>query len=268
MRGLLLAQRGAALYDGPMEESFRGGHRHQGGSLAATAALPADRDAPWVSSKGLDIVPYPLQGLHQILLTEVDGFGILSAQGGQVQIAQDVEAVIDRDHHDVSLPGQRRPFLGRQEDGGSGRITPAMEPDEYRALPAVQARRPDIEHLAILGTLFVLELEAEVIVAGISAPVHVLTLTGLRAVNLGFLDALPRVGIRGRHETGGLGIRDPFEGINPGIVIAHDLAGSGFHDTIVSGRDGADSSDLAIVLAGAQDHQQSHRDKQRSSHVG
>ena len=251
-----------------MEESFRGGHRHQGGSLAATAALPADRDAPWVSSKGLDIVPYPLQGLHQILLTEVDGFGILSAQGGQVQIAQDVEAVIDRDHHDVSLPGQRRPFLGRQEDGGSGRITPAMEPDEYRTFPAVQARCPHIEHLAVLGTLFVLELEAEVIVAGLAAPVHILALAGLRAVHLGFPDTLPWVGVRGRHEAVGLGIRDSLEGIDPGIVVAHDLAGSGFHDAIVSGRDGADSDFLAFVLAGDQDHQESHRGEQHSSHIG
>ena len=250
-----------------MEKPFRCGHRHQGGSLAATAALSADRDAARVSSKGLDMVPYPLQGLHQVLLAQVDGLGILPAQGGQVQIAQDVEAMIDRDHHDVSFPGQRRPFLGRQEDGRSGRITPAMEPDEYRTLLAIKARRPYIEPLAVLGTLFVLELEAEVIVAGLAAPVHVLALAGLRAVHLGFPDTLPWVGVRGRHEPVRLGIRDAFEGIDPGIVVPHDLPGSGFHDTIVSGRYGADSRYLAAVPAGAQDHQDPHRGKQCSSHV-
>ena len=160
------------------------------------------------------------------------------------------------------------PFLGRQEDGGSGRIASAMEPDEYRTLPPVQARCPHIEHLAVLGTLFVLELEAEVIVAGLAAPVHVLALAGLRAVYLGFPDTLPWVGIRGRHEPVGLGIRNPFEGIDSGIVVAHDLAGSGFNDTIVSGRYGADAGYLAVVLAGDQDHQESHRGKQRSSHIG
>src|SRR3546814_14477154 len=77
----------------------------------------------------------------------------LAADVGEVQVAEDVEAVVDRDDDHVLARGE----VGAVEARPVGRAVgegAAVQPDHHRPLHAVvQTRRPDMRRQAILADL-------------------------------------------------------------------------------------------------------------------
>ena len=67
-----------------------------------------------------------------------------AADPGEIEMAEDVQAMIDADHHDIAPPRQ----IGAVGDGAVGRAEmkcAAMQPDHDGALGAIEARGPDIQ---------------------------------------------------------------------------------------------------------------------------
>ena len=106
---------GAAHHDGAMEEAVRGRRREQRAHLPAAARLPEDRDVPGVASEAFDVVPHPLQRGDHVERAGVARLGeFLSADVGKMQVAEDVQALVDRHHHDVVERGEVGPVEPRR----------------------------------------------------------------------------------------------------------------------------------------------------------
>ena len=95
-----------------MKESRGRGHAHQRGDLGAAARLAVDHHAVRIAAEVGDVVMNPLQGRHQIGHAHVDRIGVGGAADlREVEEAENVEAVIDRDLHDVMMPRHLRAFM-------------------------------------------------------------------------------------------------------------------------------------------------------------
>src|SRR5581483_341845 len=109
------------------------------------------RHVAGVAAEGSDVVAHPLQGKDGVEHAGVAAAAELRpADIGEVQVAEGVEAVVDRDYDDVVAPGQvgaAVPAFG----AGPGGETAAVQPDHYRALAAIDLRRPDVEDQAVLA---------------------------------------------------------------------------------------------------------------------
>src|SRR5262249_17810847 len=120
--------------------------------LAAAARLAEDRDVAGIAAEAFHVVPYPLQRRDHV---ERAGIARLSesfaTQIGEIEMPQDVEALVDGHDHHVVLRGE----VGAVDPGRVGRpIAEAatVVPDHDGPLAAVpEAARPDVERQALLA---------------------------------------------------------------------------------------------------------------------
>ena len=135
----------AGLRRGAMDEARGRRHAEQRGDLGAAAGLPVDHDAIGVAAEVGDILAHPLERVDQVRHANVDGVLVgRAADLGGVEEAQDVEAVIDGDLHDVVVAGHLRAFMRRELVGGAEGETAAVEVHHHWP-GAGERRRPDVE---------------------------------------------------------------------------------------------------------------------------
>ena len=90
-----------------MEQTLGRGHGHQHTDFPSAAGFAEDGHAAGIAAEGLDIVPHPAQGQDDVLHSRVAGGRVGPAeQLAQVQMAEGVQPVIDRHHHDVVTQGE------------------------------------------------------------------------------------------------------------------------------------------------------------------
>src|SRR4030095_12930569 len=138
--------------DGAMEKAAGCRRREKRAYLSATARLTEDRDILRITPEALRVVTYPLQRREHVECAGIAGLAQrFAAEVGQVQMAHDVQALVDRHHYHVVTRGK----IGAVQPGHVGGTVAepaAVVPDHDRALPAViQAARPDVERQAILA---------------------------------------------------------------------------------------------------------------------
>ena len=189
----------------------------------------------------------PLQSLDQVLLTQIHGFGVFSTKPGKVYVTKYVETMVHGNHHYVSFFCQSAAFLGGKENCRTRVIASAVEPYEHRPFLAVQGRCPDIEFLAFLGHLLVLEFKSEVVVGRLAAPSHILALHCLGAIRLSLEHIVPSGRVRRRHEAFRLSIRHSLESVDTCIVVPHNTAVGGLDNAVLPRGEGA--FDVAFLFA-------------------
>ncbi|MNM77606.1 hypothetical protein D3C81_894660 [compost metagenome] len=97
----------AAHGPGAVEQSLRCRHGHQRGDLRATTGLAKYGDVVGIAAEFDRVLTYPVQRLDQIELADIAGIGqCLAAELGQIQVAEQVEAMVDGDDHHVAAPAQ------------------------------------------------------------------------------------------------------------------------------------------------------------------
>ncbi len=144
--------RGAALDHGAVEQAARRRHRQQDADLPAAARLAEDRDIAGIAAERLDIVAHPFERGDEVEHPGIAGMRVaLAADIGEVQKAEDVEAMVDADHDDIAAPRQVGAVGHRAVARAVGEGA-AMQPDHDRPLRAVaDAGRPDVQRQAILA---------------------------------------------------------------------------------------------------------------------
>ena len=135
----------AAHVDSLRVQTVRGGGLQQGGYLGAAAGLAEDRNIGRVSAEPFDVVPDPPEGGDNVIRAGIGGVGIFLPEIGQIEVAQDIQAVIDGHHHHIPQAGHVRTVIGGLLDGGTGLVAAAVEPHQHRPGAAVQPRGPDVQ---------------------------------------------------------------------------------------------------------------------------
>ena len=142
-----------ALLDGLVEQSLRSRHRQQRGNFRAAAGVAEDRHVVRVPAELRDVIPHPAQPRDKIKLADIGRGRACRHEIAEIEIAEEIEPVVDRHDHDVVTIGQPQPFrkaIGARAD----RQAAAMRPEHHRALAAVvEARCPDVEDEAILALI-------------------------------------------------------------------------------------------------------------------
>ncbi len=121
---------GAALRNCPVEEALCGGHGEKGRGRHAARGLAEEGDVVGVAAEGRDVRRDPAKRRDLIELARVR-IGIVGAQ-----VAEESEAVVDRDQHDVVSSADCGAFVERLR-AGSGHEPAAMDPEEHGALRIV-----------------------------------------------------------------------------------------------------------------------------------
>ena len=221
-----------------MEKAFCRRHGEEGGDFAATTRLSADCDIGGVTAEEGDIVTHPFQSFDYILLSQINGLGILASESAQVQIAEDIQTVIDIDHHHISFQGEGTALITRQVMAGAAGIAAAVYPDEYRALlRVIDTGGPYVQHLAGFVHRLQVELVAEAIV-GLGVAVVVKQSLGLGAlgtVQFALSDAFPAVGSLRRHEALSLGVAYSLEGVYGAVEVTFDSTVDGVDPGVFTG---------------------------------
>ena len=181
--------------DGLVEQALGGGHAHQCADLAAASGLAEDRDIGRVTAERLDIVPDPLQCLHDVEHADHSGVFVFLAERGEIQESEDVEAVVEAHHDDVLLGEAITGIAG----GRAGVEAAAVDP-QHHWLAGLCVRRPDIQHAGVLLGHYAL---------GHLTPA--VALHHLRPEVVADHHCVPFVHRQGRHEAFNLCIRDAHE---------------------------------------------------------
>ena len=96
-----------------------------------------------------DVVAHPLQREHEVELPGIAAVGKARADPCEVEIAEHVQPVVDRDHHDVAAPAQPRAVADRVGRAAE-RECAAVDIDHHRqARTGPGVGRPDVEEQAI-----------------------------------------------------------------------------------------------------------------------
>ena len=144
--------RDATHHDALMEQAVRLGNLHHAGHLVAAARLAEQGHVVRVAAEGGNIVMHPLQGGDDVLAARVCAVRILVGVGLQIQIADDVQPVVQRHHHHVAVFAHVRAVKGVLLGGGAHGVAAAVNPYHHGQFgPGVQALGPDVQILAILG---------------------------------------------------------------------------------------------------------------------
>ena len=98
----------AAFDDGSMEKPFRRGHGEKRGHFLAAAGFSEDEDSAWIAAEIGNVVAHPGQRGDDIEHADVAGGLERIAGVTEVRIAEQAEAVIDRDDHDIATTGKIR----------------------------------------------------------------------------------------------------------------------------------------------------------------
>eukprot|EP01136_Pigoraptor_vietnamica_P028896 Opistho-1_new@86845 len=135
---------------GAMEQAARLRHRHQRRDLGAAARLTEHRHPRGIAAKLRDIRTHPSERQDKVELAVVAAVREAPVERSEIEVAESIEAVVDRDQHHA-LPRQRRAvILGI--GNAAVRVRSTMDIDHHRQLRArVGVWRPDVEEQAILG---------------------------------------------------------------------------------------------------------------------
>ena len=139
-----------ALGDGPVEQPLCLRNEHDRHDRAAAGRLPEDRHPAGIAAERRDVVADPLERRHHVQQAVVPGCAVrrLGRQGRVREEAEDVEAVVDGDHH-RPVGGERHAVV----DGGrsrAARVAAAVDPEQHRPRLTRLARGPDVEEQAVL----------------------------------------------------------------------------------------------------------------------
>ena len=86
------------------------GMAEQRADLSAAARLAEDRDVARIAAEARGVVAHPFERGDEIEHADIARLReALAADGRQIEMAEDVEAVIDRDDHDVVAPARLVP---------------------------------------------------------------------------------------------------------------------------------------------------------------
>ena len=144
------AHAGAALHDGLVEQALGARHGEEGADLSAAARLAEDRDVAGIAAEAGGMLAHPFERGDEIEQAGIARLGEALAVRRQVEMAEDVEPVIDRDDHDVVAPREVHAVVARRVGRAVGEGA-AMQPDQDRALAVVEAGRPDMQRQAVLA---------------------------------------------------------------------------------------------------------------------
>ncbi len=143
-------QGAAALGHGPVEQAPRRRHAHQAGDLSGPAGLAEDGDIPGIAAERGDVVPHPFQRRHAVQHADIGHAGEGGVQVGEIEEAEDVQAVVDAHQHHVVARGQPLAAIpGRR--AAADRIAAAVEPDHDRPPARPGLRRPHVQQQAVLA---------------------------------------------------------------------------------------------------------------------
>ncbi len=147
----LTAEGRAALRDRAVKKTLGGGHRHDRGRFAATARLAEDRDSIGIAAEVLDVVTDPPERRDEVLNADVRRLRpLLAAEVGEVQKAEDVQTMIDRDDDHVFLLREVRAVV-EQVVARTGREPAAVHPDHDGARGIVEAGREHVHGQAVFA---------------------------------------------------------------------------------------------------------------------
>ena len=123
--------------------------------LGSAAGLAEDRHAMRIAAKLGRVIANPRERLHKIKEADVPRRGVrCTAQSRQIQMTEDVQAMIDGHDDDVAAATQPFAVVERARPGTAAEFA-AVDIEEYWTLAAVsQTRRPDIQIQAILTGRF------------------------------------------------------------------------------------------------------------------
>jgi len=154
IRGLngYTAQRRPAFNHRAVEQPLRGGHGQQRAYFGTAAGLAEDGDIVRIAAEPGNVIAHPFERLDDVQHPDIAGVGVLrAADSRQVQIAEDVEPVIDRHDHDVVACGQIGAVINRKAARAGGKAA-AMQPEHHRAfVSGAEARGPDVQVQTILA---------------------------------------------------------------------------------------------------------------------
>ena len=138
-----------------MEQAGSRGSGHQRRALGSAARLAEDEHARWIAAKLGDIFAHPLERQHQVKLSRIARLRILGRQIAEIEIAESVEPVVHRDHHNIAAMHQPRAIVEIAVYGAVV-VRAAMKVDQHGALAVVaQTGGPDIQAQAIFAFLAV-----------------------------------------------------------------------------------------------------------------
>src|SRR4029078_4973855 len=100
---------------------------HHAHNFAAATGLPEDHHVPRVTAEGRDVVAYPLERCHQIGGAGVTRGGVLRTVRREIERAENIEAVVDADHHHVPELTEAAPVVGVGLHRGSVGETATVE---------------------------------------------------------------------------------------------------------------------------------------------
>ena len=142
--------RGTALHNALIEQSLSRGHRHQRQDLRTTAGLPEQRHVVRIAAERFDIVPNPLQRIHDVQQTHIARSCVFLTVCGQIQMAEHIETMVHRNHHHVLAFAQIRAVVVAFVGGPRGEAA-AVQPHHNRTVAVVvDVRGPDVQILAVI----------------------------------------------------------------------------------------------------------------------
>ena len=121
----------------------------QRGHLRSAAALAENGHIFRIPAKGGDILPDPLQRRNDVISAGVSGIFVFLPKIGKVEIAEDIQPVIDGNDHCIAEAAHGRPVIGHLFDGGAGKEAASVEPDKHRSLFPVAPGGPDVQIEAV-----------------------------------------------------------------------------------------------------------------------
>ncbi len=226
---------GEALHDGFVKQSVRRRKCHQGCNLGGAPRLAEDGHVVGIATESGDIVTDPPQREHHVQHAGIAGIGKSLIPALDLQMAENIDAVIDGHDHHVAVACKAGPV---EAGGRAGTVHPgaAMQPDHHRPFRDPGRRwREHVEEETVLADRLDLR------VPGGDRIGRAGDLRRRIAGDLRVRDARPGPGRDRRQEAaacGALAVADAAEDDDTGLLRATHLAARRLHDRIL-GRRGA-----------------------------
>jgi len=218
-----------------VEQPLRRWHRHQRADLGSTAGFAKHRHIPRIAPKGRDVLAHPLERGNQVELAHIAP-GVTLVQPTQIEIAKDVQPVIDpHQHHVFAL---HEGIAKRGESSGASGEPAAVNIDHHGPAP-LQAWRQHVQVEAVLTIplhgqpLAIGPPAAEIVTNTIIEKEGARPLHAARAI----ADRIPhaRPGRNGRRRHPAIvtcsrpAIGDPTEELHAAVLHTSHLPGRGLH---------------------------------------
>ena len=145
------ANTGPALDDRAMEQASRRRHGEQDADLPTTTGFPEDRDIVGIAPERGGVIAHPFQRRDHVQRAGIPRPSEFRRRDRrQIQMTEDVQALVDIDHDDIAAPRQTT-ALQPSLVSVAIRERTAMEPHHDRPLRSVRGRCPDVDGQAVLG---------------------------------------------------------------------------------------------------------------------